>query len=80
MYTNLRYIVLFLLFFCFNLQLSYAQNEQKDGENNLSSKIDSLNVVNKPDLNIIELDTTKIDSTKITKEFLEDNIIHNAKG
>ncbi len=80
MYTNLRYIVLFLLFFCFDLQLSYAQIEQKDGENNLSSKIDSLNVVNKPDLNIIELDTTKIDSTKITKEFLEDNIIHNALG
>lgn len=80
MYTNLRYIVLFLLFFCFGLQMSNAQIDQEGDKNRLSSEIDSLNVVDKHDLNTVELDTTKVDSINIKKEFLEDNIIHNAKG
>ncbi len=79
MYTNLRYIVLFLLFFYFSIDSSFAQIIQNENKDAVNAKIDSLNAVNKPDLNLVEQDTTKIDSTKITKEYLEDNIIHKAK-
>jgi len=80
LYTNLRYIVLFLLFFCFGFNFGFSQNDQNQDKNIIDSNIDSLKIVDKKDLNIIVADTTKIDSTKITKEFLEDNIIHNAKA
>ena len=79
MYTNLRYIVLFLLFFCFYGNSSYAQVDQNKKEEDQNSKVDSLKVVNDKDLNIVELDTVINDSLNKPKEFLEDNIIHNAK-
>ena len=79
MYTNLRYIVLFLLFFCFYGNSSYAQVDQNKKEEDLNSKVDSLKVVNDKDLNLAELDTVVNDSVKKPREFLEDNIIHNAK-
>ena len=79
MYTNLRYIVLFLLFFCFISYSSYAQVDENKKEKNLNSKIDSLKVVDGKSLNIGELDTIASDTLNKPKEFLEDNIIHNAK-
>ena len=79
LYTNLRYIVLFLLFFCFYGNSSYAQVDKNKKEKNLNSKIDSLKVVDNKNLNISELDTISNDSLNKPKEFLDDNIIHNAK-
>jgi len=79
LYTNLRYIVLFLLLFCFFSYSSYAQVDENKKEKNLNSKIDSLKVVDGKNLNIGELDTIAKDSISKPKEFLEDNIIHNAK-
>ena len=79
MYTNLRYIVLFLLFFCFYSNSSYAQVDVDKKEKNLDSNIDSLKVVDGKNLNISKLDTIANDSLHKPKEFLDDNIIHNAK-
>ena len=79
MYTNLRYIVLFLLFFCFYSNSSYAQVDENKKEKNINSKIDSLKVVDSKDLNISEIDTIISDSLNKPKEYLDDNIIHNAK-
>ncbi len=79
MYTNLRYIVLFLLFFCFYSNSSYAQVDVDKKEKNLDSNIDSLKVVDGKNLNISKLDTIANDSLNKPKEFLDDNIIHNAK-
>ncbi len=79
MYTNLRYIVLFLLFFCFYNNSSYAQVDENKKEKNINSKIDSLKVVDSKDLNISEIDTIISDSLNKPKEYLDDNIIHNAK-
>ncbi len=45
-----------------------------------TSKIDSIEVLDISKLNLSEKDTTKIDSIPMTKEFLEDNIKHKAKG
>jgi len=79
LYTNLRYIVLFLLFFCFYSNSSYAQVDVDKKEKNLDSNIDSLKVVDGKNLNISKLDTIANDSLHKPKEFLDDNIIHNAK-
>jgi hypothetical protein len=79
LYTNLRYIVLFLLFFCFYGNSGYAQVDENKKEKNLNSKIDSLKVVDGRSLNIGELDTIANDTLNKPKEYLEDNIIHNAK-
>ncbi|MCF6222495.1 MAG: LPS-assembly protein LptD [Flavobacteriaceae bacterium] len=87
MYTNLRYIVFFLIFFCFGINSSFAQIDKN--ETSISTRnipLDSLKIIKKIDLNLslIDLnlsqkDTTKTDSVKITPEFLEDNIRHKAK-
>lgn len=81
MYTNIKHIVLFLIFFCLGIFWNYAQIIQNENKRGISlAKIDSVEVLNISELNLSETDTTKIDSIPITKEFLEDNIIHKAKG
>ena len=80
MYTNLRYLLFFSLFFCFVNQAAFGQVEQnKNGEENNINRTDSLSVLNgnSPDLAVI--DTIKTDSIQITPEYLEDNIIHKSK-
>ncbi|MGB5323638.1 putative LPS assembly protein LptD [Lutimonas sp.] len=80
MYTNLRYLLFFSLFFCFVNQVALAQVEQNnDSEENNINRTDSIRVsgANNPALAV--LDTTKIDSVQITPEYLEDNIIHKSK-
>ncbi len=80
MYTNLRYIVFFSIFFCFGINSGLAQiNENENKENNNNSKKDSLRIFDINDIKSIKKDTTQIDSVKVTKEFLEDNIKHKAK-
>ena len=79
MYTNLRYIVFTFMFFCFGINLSLAQVNQNENKKDIINKnIDSFENINNADLNLSKQDTTKIDSVKVTPEFLEDNIIHNA--
>jgi len=81
LYTNIKHIVFFLIFFCFGIHWSYAQIIQNKNEIAIpKTGIDTLRVFNKPELNLSETDTTQIDSIPITKEFLEDNIKHLAKG
>ncbi len=80
MYTNLRYTVLILLFFYFRIFLSYAQTEPDKSKNRVNATIDSLNALNQSAINSSAQDTTKTDSLKITKEFLQANIIHKAKA
>ncbi len=80
MYTNLRYTVLVLLFFCFRIFLSHAQTEPDKSKNRVNSTIDSLNALNQSALNTSAQDTIKTDSLKVTKEFLQANIIHKAKA
>ena len=79
MYTKLRYIVLFLLFFCFYSNSSFAQVDVNEKEKNLNSNIDSPKVVDDKNLKRTQLDTITNDSLNKPKEFLDDNIIHNAK-
>ena len=80
MYTNLRYIVFLSLFFCFGVNLSHAQFRQLknigDSDRTISDKPKKSK---KKDINNSVLDTSKTDSTKINKEFLEANIKHIAK-
>ncbi|NOQ92799.1 MAG: LPS-assembly protein LptD [Flavobacteriaceae bacterium] len=81
MYTNIKHIVFFLIFFCFGIHWSYAQIIQNENKIAIPKiEIDTLRVLNKPELDLSETDTTQIDSIPITKEFLEDNIKHKAKG
>ncbi|MCK5637946.1 MAG: LPS-assembly protein LptD, partial [Flavobacteriaceae bacterium] len=80
MYTNLRYIVFTFLFFYFGINLSFAQVDQNENNKSITDKNSQNNKSKKnSELNLSRQDTTKIDSLKVTKEFLEDNIIHNAK-
>ncbi len=80
MYTNLRYIVFFLIFFCFGINSSFAQIDKNETNSNTpNTPLDSLKIIKKIDLNLSQKDTTKTDSVKITPEFLEDNIRHKAK-
>jgi len=80
LYTNLRYIVFFLIFFCFGINWSYAQINENENNSSISNiKNDSIKNLSKSELNLALKDTTKIDSTQITPEFLEDNIRHKAK-
>ena len=69
------------MFFYFGIGSSLAQidkNEVKKSEGN--KRTDSLKVINNvDDLNTSVLDTTAIDSTAVTKEYLEDNILHRAQ-
>ncbi len=80
MYTNLRYLLFFILFFCFVHQEAIGQKKQnKDNVDDDISRTDSLRVIPglNPDFTVI--DTVKTDSVQITPEYLEDNIIHKAK-
>ena len=80
MYTNLRYIVLLCFIFCFEVQLSFAQfDQEKNKDDSKKSAIESLKPLKKIDLPAPLQDTVKIDSTKITKEYLESNIRHTAE-
>jgi lipopolysaccharide assembly outer membrane protein LptD (OstA) len=80
LYTNLRYIVFFSIFFCFAINSGLAQiNKNENKENINNTKKDSLQIFSKSDLKSVKKDTTHIDSVKVTKEFLEDNINHKAK-
>lgn len=79
MYTNLRYIVLVLLFICFGIISSMAQTNPTESEIRVNSAIDSIKNANRNSINSSVQDTTKTDSLKITKEFLEANIIHKSK-
>lgn len=74
LYTNLRSILLIFLFFLIGIGWSTAQIETKKGKQKVDTKIDSLDVLSSNLSNAAVLDTTHTDSTKITKEFLEDNI------
>jgi len=69
------------MFFYFGIGSSLAQideNEVKKSEGN--KRTDSLKVINNNDLiNPFVLDTTAVDSIAVTKEYLEDNILHRAQ-
>ena len=80
MYTNLRYLVFFSLFFCFVFQMASAQVEQENNaEQKELNRADSLRMSDnaKPDLAVT--DTTRTDTVKVTPEYLEDNIIHKSR-
>ncbi len=80
MYTNLRYIVFFIMFFCFGIHSGLAQiNENENKENINTTKKDSLKILERKDITSVVQDTTQIDSVEVNKEFLEANIIHKAK-
>ena len=80
MYTNLRYLLFFSLFFCFVNHAALGQKKQnKDGDANDINSIDSLRVLPPIEPDSAALDTTKLDSIPVTPEYLEDNIIHRSK-
>ena len=80
MYTNLRYLLFFTIFFCFVNQASFGQNKQnKNVDETDINRTDSLRALPALDPEFTDLDTTKTDSIQITPEYLEDNIIHRAK-
>ena len=80
MYTNLRYIVFSFIFFYFGINLSIAQVDQNENNKSISNKkSQNSKSLKSSELNLSSQDTTKIDSLNVNKEFLEDNIIHNAK-
>ncbi len=80
MYTNLRYLVFYILFFCFGVHLAQGQVEQnQDGAEDNLNKADSISAVEAMEDLAVAADTTKVDSTAITREYLEDNIIHRAR-
>jgi len=80
LYTNLKYIVFYTIFFCFGIHSSFAQvNENENRENGNNTKKDSLKNTGIKDLSLFKQDTTKADSVVVTKEFLEANIMHKSK-
>lgn len=80
MYTNLRYIVFLLLFFFIGVHLSQAQIRQLKNISEVGeTRTEKPKRPKKKDINNSLLDTSKIDSTKVNKEFLEANIKHVAK-
>jgi len=80
LYTNLRYLLFFTIFFCFVNQASFGQNKQnKNVDETDINRTDSLRALPALDPEFTDLDTTKTDSVQITPEYLEDNIIHRAK-
>jgi hypothetical protein len=80
LYTNLRYLLFFTLFFCFVCQSATSQETQntESRENDINRR-DSLKVYDTINRKFAVQDTTKIDSVEITPEYLEDNIIHRSK-
>ncbi|WKK67001.1 putative LPS assembly protein LptD [Lutimonas zeaxanthinifaciens] len=80
MYTNLRYLLFFTLFFCFVCQSAHSQETQnaESKENNVN-RSDSLKLSEAEIPSLTILDTTKTDTVQITPEYLEDNIIHKSK-
>ena len=80
MHTNLKYRVFIFMIFCFGINLSFSQvNQNKNNKGTIKNSIDKLKTTNNSELLISKQDTIKIDSIKVTKEYLEDNIIHKAK-
>ena len=80
MYTNLRYILFFILLFVLGNQQVSGQIEQQESnaEVRLKSK-DSLRETKDIPLRAIAQDTARTDSLPLTQEYLEDNIIHRSK-
>jgi len=72
LYTNLKHILLVFLFFSIGITLSYSQETKPKDSVSIQLK-DSLDL-SKSELNSIESDSTKVDSLKTPKEFLEDII------
>ena len=80
MYTNLRYLLFFTLFFCFVNQAAFSQivQDEDSAEDNIKST-DSLRVLDPANPSLTVIDTSKTDSVAVTQEYLEDNIIHRSK-
>ncbi|MEN8187237.1 MAG: putative LPS assembly protein LptD [Bacteroidota bacterium] len=70
MHTNIRYIVQFIIIFFFGILSGYTQEKP--------AKIKNSDLKNPDSVAIITPDTTKIDSTIISKEYLKGNIRHKA--
>ena len=80
MYTNLRYLVFLVLFFCLGSQLLSAQTDpEKRNADAQLMQTDSIDPTGQVILPEAIQDTVKTDSTQITREYLEDNIIHRSK-
>ncbi len=80
MYTNLSYIVFFTIFFCFGINSGHAQIDSSERKkSSINKNLDTIPVLNRSELKILPKDTTKVDSVNISKEFLEDNIVHKSK-
>ena len=80
MYTNLRYLLFFTLFFCFVNQAAFSQVVQnKDGAEDNINSTDSLRVLDPVNPSLTVIDTSMTDSVAVTQEYLEDNIIHKSK-
>ena len=80
MYTNLKHILLIILFFSVGITLSYSQETKlkdtssvKQKDVTVVKKLDSLKK-NSTELNIAATDSTQVDSLKKPKEFLADII------
>lgn len=69
MYTNLKHILLVFLFFSIGITLGYTQ-ETKQKDSITIKPMDSLKIA-KNGLNIVASDSTKVDSLKTPKEFLD---------
>ena len=60
--------------------MAFGQIEQnEDAVDDMTPKADSLKVLRKNIPNLTVIDTNQVDSTSITKEYLDDNIIHKSK-
>lgn len=80
MYTNLRYLLFFSLFFCFVHQVAQGQEKQiNDGEEDNINRAERRRLKDAKNPTLAVSDTTKTDSIQITPEYLEDNIIHRSK-
>ena len=80
MYTNLRYILFLILLFVFGNNQVSGQIEQR--ENNADVQLNNKDSLRGPEeipLWSMAQDTTATDSLQITREYLEDNIIHRSK-
>lgn len=78
MYTNLKHILLILLFISIGCPLSFSQDIPKPDAVQIPQKVDSLNLL-KDKLATKVIDTVKIDSVKAPKELLTDIIKKSAQ-
>ena len=80
MYTNLRYILFLILLFVFGNQQVSGQIEQRESNAEVQLKSrDSLRETTDIPLGAVAQDTARTDSLPLTREYLEDNIIHRSK-